>query len=307
VFIEITPRLSRRKHLEALDYKFVISHRYRRVTSVLTFRKKLDLVCKAGDTRCEFRASWSSASGAVGNLKGVANLSVSTTETTFGEKYPTFHHIFLSIWPSLRMHISDYLGNREAESVDGRWLAIDKVARAGQKFQKPVCVWLTGLSGSGKSTIANLVEKRLFAAGRHTYVLDGDNIRLGLNRDLGFSEPDRRENIRRVTEVARLLVDAGLIVIVAFISPYREGREAARSRFESGEFVEIFIDAPIEECERRDPKGLYARARRGEIVNFTGIDSKYEPPECPDARLDTVAFNAEECADEVLRLLDIAL
>ena len=212
MFIEITPRLSRRKHLEALDYKFVISHRYRRVTSVLTFRKKLDLVCKAGDTRCEFRASWSSASGAVGNLKGVANLSVSTTETTFGEKYPTFHHIFLSIWPSLRMHISDYLGNREAESVDGRWLAIDKVARAGQKFQKPVCVWLTGLSGSGKSTIANLVEKRLFAAGRHTYVLDGDNIRLGLNRDLGFSEPDRRENIRRVTEVARLLVDAGLIV-----------------------------------------------------------------------------------------------
>jgi bifunctional enzyme CysN/CysC len=205
------------------------------------------------------------------------------------------------------MHISDYPANRESESVDWRWLAIDKAARAGQKFQKPVCIWLTGLSGSGKSTIASIVEKRLFAAGRHTYVLDGDGVRLGLNRDLGFSEVDRRENIRRVTEVARLLVDAGLIVIVAFISPYREGREAARSRFEFGEFVEIFVDAPIEECERRDPKGLYARARRGELVNFTGIDSQYEPPQCPDARVDTVAFNAEECADKVLGLLDIAL
>jgi bifunctional enzyme CysN/CysC len=203
--------------------------------------------------------------------------------------------------------MSDYPANLEVEPVDWQWLAIDKAARAGQKLQRPVCVWLTGLSGSGKSTIADLVETRLFAAGRHTYVLDGDNIRLGLNRDLGFSEADRRENIRRVTEVARLLVDAGLIVIVAFISPYRDGREAARLRFDFGEFVEIFVDAPIEECERRDPKGLYARARRGELVNFTGIDSKYEPPECPDARLDTVAFSAKECADQVLRLLDIAL
>lgn len=203
--------------------------------------------------------------------------------------------------------MSDYPANLELEPVDWQWLAIDKAARAGQKLQRPVCVWLTGLSGSGKSTIADLVETRLFAAGRHTYVLDGDNIRLGLNQDLGFSEADRRENIRRITEVARLLVDAGLIVIVAFISPYRDGREAARLRFDFGEFVEIFVDAPIEECERRDPKGLYARARRGELVNFTGIDSKYEPPECPDARLDTVAFSAKECADQVLRLLDIAL
>jgi bifunctional enzyme CysN/CysC len=203
--------------------------------------------------------------------------------------------------------MSDYPANLEVEPVDWQWLAIDKAARAGQKLQRPVCVWLTGLPGSGKSTIADLVETRLFATGRHTYVLDGDNIRLGLNRDLGFSEADRRENIRRVTEVARLLVDAGLIVIVAFISPYRDGREAARLRFDFGEFVEIFVDAPIEECERRDPKGLYARARRGELVNFTGIDSKYEPPECPDARLDTVAFSAKECADQVLRLLDVAL
>ncbi len=199
----------------------------------------------------------------------------------------------------------DHSANLETEPIACQWLDIDKGARARQKFQRPVCAWLTGLPGSGKSTIANLVEHRLFAAGRHTYVLDGDNVRLGLNRDLGFSEADRRENIRRVTEVARLLVDAGLIVIVAFISPYREGREAARSRFEYGEFVEIFVDAPLEECERRDPKGLYARARRGELVNFTGIDSKYERPECPDARVDTVRFTPEKCADQVMRLLDV--
>ena len=193
----------------------------------------------------------------------------------------------------------------EIEPIDLQWSAINKVARAGQKFQKPACVWLTGLSGSGKSTLANLVEQRLFAAGRHSYVLDGDNVRLGLNRDLGFSVADRRENIRRVTEVARLLVDAGLIVIVAFISPYREGREDARSRFEFGEFVEVYVDAPLEECERRDPKGLYARARRGELVNFTGIDSQYEPPECPEARVDSVSFTAQECADQIIRFLDV--
>ena len=195
--------------------------------------------------------------------------------------------------------------NLARESIDWQCLTIDKWSRARQKFQRPVCVWLTGLSGSGKSTIANLVEQRLFANGRHTYVLDGDNIRLGLNRDLGFSEADRRENIRRVTEVARLLVDAGLIVIVAFISPYREGREAARAGFDFEEFVEIFVDAPLEECERRDPKGLYARARRGELVNFTGIDSEYEAPEFPDGVLDTVGFTAVECAEQVMSLLDI--
>ncbi|QNI33152.1 adenylyl-sulfate kinase [Alloacidobacterium dinghuense] len=195
---------------------------------------------------------------------------------------------------------------RRAANLHWQALAINKEARARQKLQKPVCLWFTGLPGSGKSTIANLLEKRLFAAGRHTYVLDGDNIRHGLNRDLGFSEADRVENIRRVTEVAKLLIDAGLIVIVAFISPYRAERESARSSFDSEEFLEIFVDASLEECERRDPKGLYAKARRGELVNFTGIDSKYEIPETPDIRLDTVAYNAEECVDQVLGVLDLS-
>jgi bifunctional enzyme CysN/CysC len=183
-------------------------------------------------------------------------------------------------------------------------LDIDKDARARQKLQKPFCLWLTGLPGAGKSTIANLLEKQLVACGRHTYILDGDNIRQGLSRDLGFSEADRVENIRRAMEVARLFVDAGLVVIASFISPYRAERELARSRFEPEEFVEVYVDAPLEECERRDPKGLYARARRGELVNFTGIDSDYEPPEAPEIRLDTVAKSADECIDLILLYLD---
>jgi bifunctional enzyme CysN/CysC len=193
---------------------------------------------------------------------------------------------------------------RRAANIHWQAMDIDKGARARQKLQKPVCLWFTGLSGSGKSTIANLLEKRLFARGRHTYMLDGDNIRHGLNRDLGFSEADRVENIRRVMEVSRLLVDAGLVVIVSFISPYRAEREIARSRFEPGEFIEVFVDTPLEECERRDPKGLYAKARRGELKNFTGIDSGYDPPEAPEIRLDTVARNAEECVDRILLALD---
>lgn len=193
--------------------------------------------------------------------------------------------------------------SRGAANLHWQALAVNKEARAGQKLQKPLCVWLTGLSGSGKSTIANLLEQRLIGAGRHTYVLENDNIRLGLNRDLGFSEADRVENIRRIAEVARLFVDAGLMVIVAFISPYRAARDAARSRFDPGEFLEVFVDAPLEECERRDPKGLYAKARRGELANFTGIDSKYEPPKAPDVHLDTVACNVEACVDELLRVL----
>ncbi len=181
---------------------------------------------------------------------------------------------------------------------------INKNARALQKLQKPFCLWLTGLPGAGKSTIANLLEEQLFASGRHTYVLDGDNVRQGLSRDLGFSEVDRVENIRRAMEVACLFVDAGLVVIVSFISPYRAERDLARSRFAPDEFVEVYVDAPLGECERRDPKGLYAKARRGELVNFTGIDSDYQPPEAPEIRLDTVAKSPDECVDLILSYLD---
>jgi bifunctional enzyme CysN/CysC len=194
--------------------------------------------------------------------------------------------------------------NLLAEELRWQALGIDKNARARQKLQKPLCLWLTGLPGAGKSTIANLLEKQLFASGRHTYILDGDNIRHGLSRDLGFTEAERVENIRRAMEVARLFVDAGLIVIVAFISPYRAERDLARSRFEPDEFVEIHVDASLEECERRDPKGLYAKARRGELVNFTGIDSDYEPPKAPEIHLDTVARSPDECVDLILSHLE---
>jgi bifunctional enzyme CysN/CysC len=195
---------------------------------------------------------------------------------------------------------------RRVAGIGWQVLDINKDARARQKLQKPFCLWLTGLSGAGKSTIANLLEKQLFASGRHTYILDGDNIRHGLSRDLGFTEADRVENIRRAMEVARLFVDAGLVVIVAFISPYRAERDLARSRFEPNEFVEIHVDASLEECERRDPKGLYAKARRGELVNFTGIDSDYQPPQAPEIRLDTVSRSPDECVDLILSYLESA-
>ena len=164
-------------------------------------------------------------------------------------------------------------------------------------------LWFTGLSGSGKSTIANLLEKRLAAEGRHTYLLDGDNVRHGLNRDLGFTDEDRVENIRRVGEVARLMTDAGLIVVAAFISPFRAEREMVRAMMEPGEFLEVFVDTPLEEAERRDPKGLYAKARAGELRNFTGIDSPYEAPEAPDLRIDTLTTSPEEAAERIVRLL----
>ncbi len=188
---------------------------------------------------------------------------------------------------------------------DIRWqtLEIDKRARSNMKGQKAKCIWFTGLSGSGKSTIANMVEKRLHAEGRHTYILDGDNIRHGLNRDLGFTDADRVENIRRVAEVAKLMVDAGLVVLVSFISPYRAERCLARELFEEGEFVEVFVDTSLEECERRDPKGLYAKARRGELKNFTGIDSLYEVPTNPDIHLQTQDRLVEECVEQILEFL----
>jgi bifunctional enzyme CysN/CysC len=189
---------------------------------------------------------------------------------------------------------------RRADNI--HWQAIDvtREARAAMKGQTGRVVWLTGLSGAGKSTIANLVDKRLHALGRHTYLLDGDNVRHGLNRDLGFTEEDRVENIRRVAEVARLMADAGLIVITAFISPFQAERRMARELMGEGEFIEVFVDAPLEVAEARDVKGLYAKARAGQLKNFTGIDSPYEPPEKAEIVIDTTAMTAIEAAEAIV-------
>jgi len=192
---------------------------------------------------------------------------------------------------------------RRSQNVHWQAVEVNKPARSALKNQKACVLWFTGLSGAGKSTIANAVEKQLLALGRHTYLLDGDNVRHGLNRDLGFTDADRVENIRRVAEVAKLMTDAGLIVLVSFISPFRAERELARALFEPGEFLEIFIDVPLAEAEKRDPKGLYQRARRGEIANFTGISSAYEVPEAPDLRIDTTRGTAGDAADAILAKL----
>jgi bifunctional enzyme CysN/CysC len=194
-------------------------------------------------------------------------------------------------------------GLRRATNVQWQELSINKLARAGLKEQKPCVLWFTGLSGAGKSTIANTLEKRLHAMGRHTYLLDGDNVRHGLNKDLGFTDADRVENIRRVAEAARLFVDAGLIVMVSFISPFRSERRMARSLFDQGEFYEVHVDTPLAEAEKRDVKGLYKKARRGELKNFTGIDSPYEPPENPEIYVDTTRTSAEESAAAILEHL----
>ena len=191
-------------------------------------------------------------------------------------------------------------GLRRATNIQWQALTIDKDARAGLKAQKPCVLWFTGLSGAGKSTIANLVEKRLAAIGRHTYLLDGDNVRHGLNKDLGFNDADRVENIRRVAETARLFVDAGLIVMVSFISPFRSERRMARDLLAEGEFIEIFVDTPLSVCEERDPKGLYRKARAGLISNFTGIDSEYEKPENPELALQTRHVSPDDLADSVV-------
>ncbi|PZT47644.1 adenylyl-sulfate kinase [Helicobacter valdiviensis] len=179
--------------------------------------------------------------------------------------------------------------------------SITKYQRAKLKNQKPCVLWLTGLSGSGKSTLANALEKRLFELGFHTYLLDGDNIRHGLNKDLGFDETSRVENIRRIGEVCKLFVDAGIIVIGAFISPFKKEREMVRELFEKGEFVEIFVDTPLEICEKRDPKGLYKKARSGEIKNFTGIDSPYEKPEAPEVHI--ISEKLEENVGMIMGIL----
>jgi bifunctional enzyme CysN/CysC len=189
---------------------------------------------------------------------------------------------------------------RRSRNVRPQEVAIDKSAHSMSKQQRPCVLWLTGLSGAGKSTIANAVERRLHALGRHTYLLDGDNIRKGLNKDLGFTDADRVENIRRVAEVARLMVDAGLIVITSFISPFASERWMARTLLEPGEFIEVFVDTPLEVAEARDVKHLYERARRGELKNFTGIDSRYEPPEAPEIRIDTTVTSAEAAAERIL-------
>ncbi len=194
---------------------------------------------------------------------------------------------------------------RRASNIHWQALTIDRAARAASLRQSPRCVWFTGLSGSGKSTIANLLERRLHAQGLHTYLLDGDNVRHGLNRDLGFTDVERVENIRRVAEVAKLMLDAGLIVLVSFISPFRADREMARSLFKENEFLEVFVDASLATCEQRDPKGLYAKARRGELKNFTGIDSPYEAPLAPEVHLQSTSTAPETLAEEIAQRLEI--
>ena len=192
---------------------------------------------------------------------------------------------------------------RRAGNIHHQAVDVDKSLRAAMKRQQPCLIWLTGLSGAGKSTIANRVEKQLYALGHHTYLLDGDNVRHGLSKDLGFTEADRVENIRRIAEVAKLMVDAGLIVISAFISPFTAERRMARSLLAEGEFVEVFVDTPLVVAEQRDPKGLYKKARRGELKNFTGIDSPYEAPAHPELRIDTTQCTADEAADRVIQTL----
>ena len=189
---------------------------------------------------------------------------------------------------------------RRDENVHWQKIEVDKQAHEALKGHRPCVVWFTGISGAGKSTIANLVERKLHASGRHTYLLDGDNVRHGLSRDLGFTQVDRIENIRRVAEVSRLMVDAGLITLVALISPFAADRRVARSMVEPGEFCEVFVDTSVAAAESHDRKGLYAKARRGELPNFTGIDSDYERPENPEVYVDTTAMSAEQAADLVI-------
>ena len=189
---------------------------------------------------------------------------------------------------------------RRAANIHWQNLDINKAANAEQKGQNPAVLWFTGLSGSGKSSIANEVQRRLYATGRHSFILDGDNVRHGLNRDLGFTDADRVENIRRVAEVSKLMVEAGLITLVSFISPFRAERELARNLMEEGEFIEIFVNTPLSVAETRDPKGLYKKARAGNLKNFTGIDSPYEAPENPEIEINTAEMSVEDAAERVI-------
>jgi bifunctional enzyme CysN/CysC len=242
-------------------------------------------------------------------LNGIGVVELSTDKPIVFEAYADNHTLggFILIDKLTNATVAAgmlHFSLRRAQNVHWQASDVDRDMRANLKNQRPALLWFTGLSGSGKSTIANLVEKKLHRMNRHSFLLDGDNVRHGLNRDLGFTEADRIENIRRVGEVAKLMTDAGLIVITAFISPFRAEREMVRSMLPEGEFIEIFIDTPLAEAERRDVKGLYKKARAGQLKNFTGIDSPYEAPETPEIRIDTTAMSPEEAADLIIdRLL----
>jgi bifunctional enzyme CysN/CysC len=239
------------------------------------------------------------------HLNEIGQVALSLSQPVAAETYATSRALggFILVDRQTRNTVGAGLVTelRSGGRADIYWhhLDVDKAARATLNHQKPVVLWFTGLSGAGKSTIANLVEKRLHAQGRHTMTLDGDNVRHGLNRDLGFTEADRVENIRRVAEVSKLFVEAGTIVLVSFISPYRAERMLARECVEADEFIEIYVDTPVDECRRRDPKGLYQRADAGQIRNFTGIDAPYEPPEAPEIHLPTLEAPAEVLAERI--------
>ncbi|MFC3785793.1 bifunctional enzyme CysN/CysC [Sphingopyxis italica] len=243
------------------------------------------------------------------DLNGIGVVELSTDKPITFEAYGDNHTLggFILIDKLTNATVAAgmlHFSLRRAQNVHWQATDIDRDMRASLKNQRPALLWFTGLSGSGKSTIANLVEKKLHRMNRHSFLLDGDNVRHGLNRDLGFTEADRIENIRRVGEVAKLMSDAGLIVITAFISPFRAEREMVRGMLPDGEFIEVFIDTPLAEAERRDVKGLYKKARAGQLKNFTGIDSPYEAPENPEIRIDTTAMTPEEAADLIIdRLL----
>ena len=191
------------------------------------------------------------------------------------------------------------------KNIQFQQFALTQIERAKIKHQTPMCLWMTGLSGAGQTTLANALERELNKRGKHTYILDGDNLRHGLNSDLGFSEADRNENVRRAAEAAQLMVDAGLIVIVGLISPFKQERDWARSLFKDNQFKEIYISTSMQECEQRDVKGLYQKARRGEVKDFTGIDSPYEPPENPDVIIDTQNKSVSECVQMILEKVNL--
>jgi len=238
-------------------------------------------------------------------LNGIGVAEVATERPITFEPYESSHQLggFILIDKLTNATVGAgmlHFALRRSQNVHWQAMDVDRAAHARLKGQEPMVLWFTGLSGSGKSTIANLVEKKLHAAGKHTFLLDGDNIRHGLNKDLGFTQADRIENIRRVGEVAKLMTDAGLIVLTAFISPYREEREMVRAMLPEGEFVEIFVDTPLQDAERRDVKGLYRKAREGKLKNFTGIDSPYEAPEQPQVRIDTTVMSPEAAAEAIV-------